>query len=205
MNTTLVILIMAAALLNILLFLRQSFLENKEKGAQPEAAIPSQEISVMGQTKTRLATEMPCPFPSCETVRAEPTETPDEGSPEIGEEFYPATDEIDDDDIEVEELLVAAGGDIRPDDTDLVAREIAALQKAHNSDTVPEEETATVRTALSKLDGSEFLRLLKENEEKAERRNRELLRLISEQEQAMPDPPPAAATSQDDLSLEDFL
>lgn len=205
MNTTLVILIMAAALLNILLLLRQSFLENKEKGAQPEAAVPRQEISVMGRTKTRLAAKMPSPSPSCETVRTEPTKTPDEGSPEIGAEFYPATDEIDDDDIEVEELLAAAGEDIRPDDTDLVAREIAALQKAHNSDTVPEVETATVRTALSKLDGSEFLRLLKENEEKAERRNRELLRLIREQEQAMPDPLPAAATSQDDLSLEDFL
>ena len=136
-----------------------------------------------------------------------PTEEPEEGSTEIGEEFYPDMDEVDEEEVEMEDLLAAAGKDIRLDSTDLIAQEISGLQKMRGREDIPEEEKEGIRSAISKLDGSEFLRMLKENEEKAEKRNRELLKMIEE----LDNPPmktgrkSAAGQEKENISLEDFL
>lgn len=214
MDTTMLVLIMvmAVAVLNIALLVRLSSSENKEQEKQPDEAEKPEEVSVMGKTKTQIFRE----DMEEKTVKTsdkqsdnppEPTEEPEDGSPEIGEEFHPDTDEVDEEEIEMEDLLLAVKEDIRLDSSGLVTREIAKLQKAHGAEDIPEEEREEIKSVLTKLNGSEFLRMLKENEEKAEKRNRELLRMIAEQDN------PAPATERKDtvkdysgdMSIEDFL
>lgn len=214
MDTTMLVLIlvMAVAVLNIALLARLSSSENKKREEQPDEAENAEEVSVMGKTKTRIFLE----DTEQETVKTsekqsgnppEPTEEPEDGSPEIGEEFHPDTDEVDEEEIEMEDLLLAVKEDIRLDNSGLVTREITKLQKAHDEEDIPEEEREEIKSVLAKLDGSEFLRVLKENEEKAEKRNRELLRMIAEQDNPVPktERKDTVKDNSGDISLEDFL
>ena len=214
MDTTMLVLIMvmAVAVLNIALLARLSSSENKKREEQPDEAEKTEEVSVMGKTKTRIFWEDMEQKPSKASEKQsgnppEPTEEPEDDSPEIGEEFQPDTDEVDEEEIEMEDLLLAVKEDIRLDSSGLVTREIAKLQKAHGAEDIPEEEQEEIKTVLAKLDGSEFLRVLKENEEKAEKRNKELLRLIAEQENPIPktEREDAAEMDSGSMSLEDFL
>lgn len=214
MDTTMLVLIMvmAVAVLNIVLLARLSSSENKRQEKQPDKAEKPEEISVMGKTKTRIFREDTEQKPSKTSEKQpgnplEPTEEPEDGSPEIGEEFHPDTDEVDEEEIEMEDLLLAVKEDIRLDSSGLVTREIAKLQKAHGAEDIPEAEQEEIKSVLAKLDGSEFLRVLKENEEKAEKRSRELLRMIAEQENPIPETEREDAAEMDpgSISLEDFL
>lgn len=214
MDTTMLVLIMvmAVAVLNIVLLARLSSSENKKQEKQSDEAEKTEEISVMGKTKTRIFKENTEEKPAKISEKQfgnppKPTEEPEDGSPEIGEEFHPDTDEVDEEEIEMEDLLLAVKEDIRLDSSGLVTREIAKLQKAHEAEDIPEEEREGIKTILAKLDGSEFLRMLKENEEKTEMRNLELLRLIAEQDNPTPETERKDADGSDsgDMSLEDFL
>lgn len=62
-----------------------------------------------------------------------------------------------------------------------------------------------VSETISKLNGSDFLKLLKENEAKAEKRNQELMRMIEEEELKSPKPARKKKNKPEEISLEDFL
>lgn len=205
---------MAVAVLNIVLLMRFSASENTKQEAEPA---PKKDVSVMGKTRTRIAlpetpTKRPTPPPEQKHEKAaEPTEEPEDDSPEIGEEFHPETDEVDEEEVEMEDLFAVTKDDIRLQGTELVANEIARLQKVRAQEDVSAEDKADIQSTVSKLNGSEFLKLLKENEEKAEKRNRELLRMIEAEENSVNETDnriienKPVASSSDDISLEDFL
>lgn len=185
------------------LCLREKKKEQKKQVAKPE------EISIIGQTKTRITpvnSEFVNKSEQKQVVLPKPTEEPDDDSPEIGEEFHPETDEIDEEEIELEELFAITKEDIRLDASSLVTREIATLQKISGKEQIAKEDKDEVESAIAKLDGSEFLRMFRENEEKAEKRNRELLKLLELEENKQYIPTKEAImASENDVSLEDFL
>ena len=79
------------------------------------------------------------------------------------------------------------------------------LKKVSSNDSIEEEEKAKVSETISKLNGSDFLKLLKENEAKAEKRNQELKRMIEEEELKSPKPARKKKNKPEEISLEDFL
>lgn len=86
----------------------------------------------------------------------------------------------------MEELFEVTKDDIRLNGTELISKEISLLKKVGSNDSIEEEEKAEVSETISKLNGSDFLKLLKENEAKAEKRNQELMRMIVEEELKSP-------------------
>lgn len=206
-TTAIAIMIMAVAVLNIVLLVRLSASEKSEQKPKPAG---KEGISVMGKTKTRFLLHKEHkenPVPPLEAGDdTEPTEEPEDGSPEIGEEFHPETDEVDEEEVEMEELFSVTKNDIRLQGNELVTGEIARLQKIRTREDIPTEDRSEIQAAVSKLGGSEFLRLLKENEEKAEKRNRKLLKMIEAEEHGSGMAGGSVAEpASDDISLEDFL
>lgn len=198
---------MTMAVLNIVILMR---LLTSEKTKQVSEPVKGQEVSVMGKTRTRFSLPnaqngKPVSSPNPKTS-VEPTEEPEDGSPEIGEEFNPEIDEVDEEEVEMEDLFSVTKDDIRLQGNELVADEIARLQKITIQEDISTEEKTEIQSTVTKLSGSEFLRLLKENEEKAEKRNRELLRMIEAEERGYDmTSDKEVESSSDDISLEEFL
>ena len=88
---------------------------------------------------------------------------------------------------------------------ELISKEISLLKKVGSNDSIEEEEKVPVSETISKLQGSDFLKLLKENEAKAEKRNLELMRMIEEEELKSPKPARKKKNKPEEISLEDFL
>ena len=105
----------------------------------------------------------------------------------------------------MEELFEVTKDDIRLNGTELISKEISLLKKVGSNDYIEEEEKAEVSETISKLNGSDFLKLLKENEAKAEKRNQELMRMIEEEELKSPKPAREKKNKPEEISLEDFL
>lgn len=209
MVTAIIILSAALAVLNITLLIRPAV---SEKNGRDKVATGKEEVSVMGRARTRS------PFPGAQdTVPATPpaawnaacpTEMPGDGSMETDGEFHPETDVVDDGEVEMEELFAVTGDDIRLHGTELVSDEIARLQRIHTQEDISREDKAVIQSTVSKLAGSEFLKLLRENVEKAERRNLELMRMIEEEEDTSATarvPASCLPAGADGISLEDFL
>ena len=105
----------------------------------------------------------------------------------------------------MEELFEVTKDDIRLNGTELISKEISLLKKVGSNDSIEEEEKVPVSETISKLNGSDFLKLLKENEAKAEKRNLELMRMIEEEELKSPKPTRKKKNKPEEISLEDFL
>lgn len=180
--------------------------DGKDKADSVREKKPPQKVenttSVIGRTKTditQFSTVLPNNPASVKNVDNSDNFT------EEGNEFFPDIDEVDEEEVELEELFEVTQDDIRLNGTELVSKEISLLKKAGNSDSIEEEEKAAVSETISKLNGSDFLKLLKENEAKAEKRNRELMRMIEEEELKSPKPVRKKKNKPEEISLEDFL
>ena len=180
--------------------------DGKDKADSVREKKPPQKVenttSVIGRTKTDI-TQFSTVLPN----NPAPVKDVDNSDnfTEEGNEFFPDIDEVDEEEVELEELFEVTQDDIRLNGTELVSKEISLLKKAGNSDSIEEEEKAAVSETISKLNGSDFLKLLKENEAKAEKRNRELMRMIEEEELKSPKPVRKKKNKPEEISLEDFL
>lgn len=180
--------------------------DGKDKADSVREKKPPQKVenttSVIGRTKTDI-TQFSTVLPN----NPAPVKNVDNSDnfTEEGNEFFPDIDEVDEEEVELEELFEVTQDDIRLNGTELVSKEISLLKKAGNSDSIEEEEKAAVSETISKLNGSDFLKLLKENEAKAEKRNRELMRMIEEEELKSPKPVRKKKNKPEEISLEDFL
>ena len=180
--------------------------DGKDKADSVREKKPPQKVenttSVIGRTKTDI-TQFSTVLPN----NPAPVKNVDNSDNFTGEEneFFPDIDEVDEEEVELEELFEVTQDDIRLNGTELVSKEISLLKKAGNSDSIEEEEKAAVSETISKLNGSDFLKLLKENEAKAEKRNRELMRMIEEEELKSPKPVRKKKNKPEEISLEDFL
>lgn len=180
---------------------------------QPPAAAETEDgLSIMGKTKTWIIRDDV--IQQSESTPQIPRNIPDTiteesvySITEVGEEFHPDIDDISEEDIEIEELFTVTKGDISLKNTDLIVQEISQLQKVQASDDIASEEIKSIQATIAKLDGSEFLRMFRDNEEKAEKRNRELMKLIDNMEgnNRPASCPDKATDTTDDISLEDFL
>lgn len=209
MVTAIIILSAALAVFNITLLIR---LAVSEKNGREKETTGKEEVSVMGRTRTQPSfpgKQDSVPAAPPETWNAAcPTEMPGDGSMETGGEFHPETDVVDDGEVEMEELFAVTGDDIRLHGTELVSDEIARLQRIHTQEDISREDKAVIQSTVSKLAGSEFLKLLRENVEKAERRNLELMRMIEAEEDTSATarvPASCLPAGADGISLEDFL
>ena len=158
--------------------------------------------SVIGRTKTDI-TQYSTVLPN----NPAPVKDVDNSDNFTGEEneFFPDIDEVDEEEVELEELFEVTKDDIRLNGTELISKEISLLKKVGSNDSIEEEEKAEVSETISKLNGSDFLKLLKENEAKAEKRNQELMRMIEEEELKSPKPARKKKNKPEEISLEDFL
>lgn len=174
-----------------------------------EVRKPQEPPSVMGKTQTDF-TQFSSLFPNflpnesaennSSTFMTDETEDANEEN-----EFFPDIDEeADEEEIELEELFAVTKDDIRLNESSIVAREIGVLQRVRNQEKLDDEQSE-VKDVVEKLSGTEFLRLFKENEERAEKRNRELLRLIEQSENPPENEHPSSNEFADDVALEDFL
>ena len=157
--------------------------------------------SVIGRTKTDITYSTVLPN------NPAPVKDVDNSDNFTGEEneFFPDIDEVDEKEVELEELFEVTKDDIRLNGTELISKEISLLKKVGSNDSIEEEEKAEVSETISKLQGSDFLKLLKENEAKAEKRNQELMRMIEEEELKSPKPARKKKNKPEEISLEDFL
>lgn len=206
-----IIIITVLIILNLLLVCVFLF-GRKGQDVKQKAPEKTDGLSVIGKTKSAVTADGYCSVAgnmkaAADETNREPTLEPEEDSPEIGEEFFPDMDTVDEEEIEIEELFASTGEDIRLDSNTLVSREIAMLQKVCLEECITESEKPAIRSVIAKLDGSEFLRMLKENEEKAEKRNRELLQMLEAEDTEIPPAStiPEKDSFSDDISLEDFL
>lgn len=180
--------------------------DGKDKADSVREKKPPQKVenttSVIGRTKTDI-TQFSTVLPN----NPAPVKNVDNSDnfTEEGNELFPDIDEVDEEEVELEELFEVTQDDIRLNGTELVSKEISLLKKAGNSDSIEEEEKAAVSETISKLNGSDFLKLLKENEAKAEKRNRELMRMIEEEELKSPKPVRKKKNKPEEISLKDFL
>lgn len=158
--------------------------------------------SVIGRTKTDI-TQYSTVLPN----NPAPVKDVDNSDNFTGEEneFFPDIDEVDEEEVELEELFEITKDDIRLNGTELISKEISLLKKVGSNDSIGEEEKVSISETISKLQGSDFLKLLKENEAKAEKRNQELMRMIEEEELKSPKPARKKKNKPEEISLEDFL
>lgn len=201
------IVLMVTAAVFLWLFLHTGIKEKeKEKtDSVEEKKLPKDKkdtYSVIGRTKTDI-TQYSTVLPN----NPAPVKDVDNSDNFTGEEneFYPDIDEVDEEEVELEELFEVTKDDIRLNGTELVSREISLLKKASNSESIDDNEKAIISETISKLNGSDFLKLLKENEAKAEKRNLELMRMIEEEELKVKKPARKKQSKPDEISLEDFL
>lgn len=199
------IVLMVTAAVFLWLFLHTGKKENENTDSIREKKPPKEEentSSVIGRTKTDI-TQYSTVLPN----NPAPVKDVDNSDNFTGEEneFYPDVDEVDEEEVELEELFEVTKDDIRLNGTELVSREISLLKKAGNSDSIDDNEKAVISETISKLNGSDFLKLLKENEAKAEKRNQELMRMIEEEELKVKKPARKKQSKPEEISLEDFL
>ena len=197
------IVLMGTAAIFLWLFLHTRKKENTDSIREKKP--PQKEgntSSVIGRTKTDI-TQYSTVLPN----NPAPVKDVDNSDNFTGEEneFFPDIDEIDEEEVELEELFEVTKDDIRLNGTELISKEISLLKKVGSNDSIEEEEKAEVSETISKLQGSDFLKLLKENEAKAEKRNQELMRMIKEEELKSPKPARKKKNKPEEISLEDFL
>lgn len=199
------IVLMVTAAVFLWLFLHTGIKEKEKTDSVGEKKLPKDKkdtYSVIGRTKTDI-TQYSTVLPN----NPAPIKDVDNSDNFTGEEneFYPDVDEVDEEEVELEELFEVTKDDIRLNGTELVSREISLLKKAGNSDSIDDNEKAVISETISKLNGSDFLKLLKENEAKAEKRNLELMRMIEEEELKVKKPARKKQSKPEEISLEDFL
>lgn len=199
------IVLMVTAAVFLWLFLHTGIKEKEKTDSVGEKKLPKDKkdiSSVIGRTKTDI-TQYSTVLPN----NPAPVKDVDNSDNFTGEEneFYPDIDEVDEEEVELEELFEVTKDDIRLNGTELVSREISLLKKAGNSDSIDDNEKAVISETISKLNGSDFLKLLKENEAKAEKRNLELMRMIEEEELKVKKPARKKQSKPEEISLEDFL
>lgn len=199
------VVLMGTAAVFLWLFLHTGGKEKEKTDSVGEKKLPKDKkdtSSVIGRTKTDItqySTVLPNNPATVKDVDNSDNFTGEEN------EFYPDIDEVDEEEVELEELFEVTKNDIRLNGTELVSREISLLKKAGNSDSIDENEKAVISETISKLNGSDFLKLLKENEAKAEKRNLELMRMIEEEELKVKKPARKKQSKPEEISLEDFL
>lgn len=199
------IVLMGTAAVFLWIFLHTGKKEDENTDSIHEKKPPQKEgntSSVIGRTKTDI-TQYSTVLPN----NPAPAKDVDNSDNFTGEEneFFPDIDEVDEEEVELEELFEVTKDDIRLNGTELISKEISLLKKVGSNDSIEEEEKAEVSEAISKLNGSDFLKLLKENEAKAEKRNLELMRMIEEEELKSPKPARKKKNKPEEISLEDFL
>ena len=210
MNTVIIILLaLSSVLFASVILLRLT--ARKDEGQSKTDTPARDDTDIMGRTKTVFAQFSPI-LPNSQSFDKEVNNsnnfTPSDGHRESEDteynEFFPDTDEVNGEEVELEELFAVTKADIRLDGSELVSREIALLQRIQTGDGMEEDERPPVESAIRKLDGSEFLRMLRENEAKAEKRNLELMKML--EDEPVPSPPENTDKSEtEDISLEDFL
>ena len=199
------IVLMGTAAIFLWLFLHTGKKVSENTDSIREKKPPQKEgntSSVIGRTKTDI-TQYSTVLPN----NPAPVKDVDNSDNFTGEEneFFPDIDEVDEEEVELEELFEVTKDDIRLNGTELISKEISLLKKVGSNDSIEEEEKAEVSETISKLQGSDFLKLLKENEAKAEKRNQELMRMIEEEELKSPKPVRKKKNKPEEISLEDFL
>lgn len=192
-------------LASVILF---QFFTGKDRETSETDTPDRDDTDIMGRTKTVFTQFSPI-LPNSQSFDKEVNNSNNftlsdrQWEPEDNE-FFPDTDEVNEDEVELEELFAVTKADIRLDGSELVSREIALLQRIRSGNGLEEDERPAVESVVRKLDGSEFLRMLRENEAKAEKRNLELMKMLEDE----PLPTPLAGTDKsetEDISLEDFL
>lgn len=207
MTTAMIILLALSSVLlaSVILF---QFFTGKDRETSETDTPDRDDTDIMGRTKTVFTQFSPI-LPNSQSFDKEVnnsnnfTPSDRQWEPEDNE-FFPDTDEVNEDEVELEELFAVTKADIRLDGSELVSREIALLQRIRSGNGLEEDERPAVESVVRKLDGSEFLRMLRENEAKAEKRNLELMKMLEDE----PLPTPLAGTDKsetEDISLEDFL
>ena len=194
------IVLMGTAAIFLWLFLHTGKKVSENTDSIREKKHPQKEgntSSVIGRTKTDI-TQYSTVLPN----NPAPVKDVDNSDNFTGEEneFFPDIDEVDEEEVELEELF-----EVTKDGTELISKEISLLKKVGSNDSIEEEEKVPVSETISKLNGSDFLKLLKENEAKAEKRNQELMRMIEEEELKSPKPARKKKNKPEEISLEDFL
>lgn len=210
MTTAIIILLALSSVLLASVILLRLF-TGKDRESSKTDTPDRDDTDIMGRTKT-VFTQFSSILPNSQSFDKEVNNsnnfTPSDGQrgpDDTGDnEFFPDTDEVNEDEIELEELFAVTKADIRLDGSELVSREIALLQRIRSDNGLAEDERPAVESVVRKLDGSEFLRMLRENEAKAEKRNLELMKMLEDE----PLPATSAETDKsetEDISLEDFL
>lgn len=192
-------------LASVILF---QFFTGKDRETSETDTPDRDDTDIMGRTKTVFTQFSPI-LPNSQSFDKEVnnsnnfTPSDRQWEPEDNE-FFPDTDEVNEDEVELEELFAVTKADIRLDGSELVSRGIALLQRIRSGNGLEEDERPAVESVVRKLDGSEFLRMLRENEAKAEKRNLELMKML--EDEPLPTPPAGTDKSEtEDISLEDFL
>lgn len=207
MTTAMIILLALSSVLlaSVILF---QFFTGKDRETSETDTPDRDDTDIMGRTKTVFTQFSPI-LPNSQSFDKEVnnsnnfTPSDRQWEPEDNE-FFPDTDEVNEDEVELEELFAVTKADIRLDGSELVSRGIALLQRIRSGNGLEEDERPAVESVVRKLDGSEFLRMLRENEAKAEKRNLELMKML--EDEPLPTPPAGTDKSEtEDISLEDFL
>ncbi len=144
------------------------------------------ELSLVGQTqsldlKKQLA-ELDKALPS---KNSEVEDQDDEE--EVNEIDVPnTTEELNEDEIELEEALLVDDKDVEVSSTGLVMKELAVLQQASTRSSLNAQEQTAVKQSLEKLRGSEFMDKYAEHLNQQDKVNRDLLRIFRQQNDEEP-------------------